>query len=118
MKWARRSRQKSSSSSGVDVDTHPRLDHREHGLAPLLVGDADHGHVGDGRVLEQHGVDLGRVDVHAAGDDQVGRAVGEEQEPVLVDAADVAEREVVAAIGAVGLVRVAEVLEAGGARRP
>ena len=66
-------------------------------------------------MLEQHRVDLGGIDVHAAGDDEVGGAVGEEEEAVLVDAADVAEGEVVASVGAVGLVRVAEVLEAGGA---
>ena len=61
---------------------------------------------------EEHGVDLGRVDVHAAGDDEVGGAVGEEEEAVVVDAADVAEGEEVAAVGRPGLVVVAEVLEA------
>ena len=51
-------------------------------------------------MAEQHGLDLGRIDVDAAADDQVGAAVGEEQVAVVVDVADVAEREVVAPVGA------------------
>ena len=83
-----------------------------HRLAPLVVGHADGGGVADRGVLEQHRVDLGRVDVHAAGDDEVGGAVGEEQVAVVVEVADVAEGEVVAPVRPVGLVRVLEVVEA------
>ena len=42
----------------------------------------------------QHRLDLGRIDVHAAADDEVRAAVGEEEVAVVVDVADVAEREV------------------------
>ena len=93
------------------VDLRLRLDDREDTLAPLVVGDPDGAGISHRGVLEQHGVDLGGVDVHAAGDDEVGRTIGEEEEAVLVDPADVAEGEVVAAIGGSGLLLVAEVLE-------
>ena len=66
----------------------------------------------DGGVREQHRVDLPRVDVHAAGDDQVRGAVGEEEEAVVVEVAHVAEGEVLASVGAVGLGVVLEVAEA------
>ena len=73
------------------------LDRGDDDLAPLVVGHADDTGVADRRVPEQHRLDLGRIDVHAAADDEVGAAVGEEEVAVLVDVADVAEREVVAA---------------------
>ena len=79
------------------LDAGSQLDDGEHRFAPLLVGHADDRRVADRGVLEQDRVDLGRIDVHAAGDDQVGAAVGEEQVAVVVEVADVAEREVVAA---------------------
>ena len=63
-------------------------------------------------MLEQHVVDLGRVDVAAAEDDEVGAAVGEEEVAVVVDVPDVAQGEVVAAVRRLGLVAVLEVLEA------
>ena len=47
-------------------------------------------------MADQHRLDLGRIDVHAAADDEVRAAVGEEEVAVGVDVADVAEREVVA----------------------
>src|SRR5947207_2112079 len=71
-----------------------QLDHREHLLTPFRVRDPDDGDVGDRGMLEQRGVHLGRVDVHTARDDEVGGAVGEEQETVVVEIAQVAEREV------------------------
>ena len=40
-------------------------------LAQIRMRDADHGHLGDGRVLVQHLLDLPRVHVVAAPDDQV-----------------------------------------------
>ena len=41
----------------------------------------------------EHLLGLGRVDVDATGHDHVGEAVGDEHEPVVVDVADLAERE-------------------------
>src|SRR6266516_3846815 len=58
------------------LDARAQLDHCEHLFAPLRVRDADDGGVGQGGMVEQHRVDLGRVDVHAARDDEVGAAVG------------------------------------------
>ena len=52
-------------------------DERLDGLAPLLVGHADDGRLGDGRVLEQAVLDLDRRDVLAARDDHVLLAVGD-----------------------------------------
>src|SRR5437870_10644078 len=53
-------------------------DERLHRLTPLLVGDADHGDLGDGRVLVEAVLDLDRRDVLAAGDDHVLLAVGDD----------------------------------------
>ena len=50
-------------------------------------------------MLQQDGVDFGRVDVHPAGDDEVGGAVGQEQEALVVHVAHVAQGEVVAPEG-------------------
>jgi hypothetical protein len=63
-------------------------------------------------VGEEHRLDLGRVDVDAAGDDEVGAAVGEEQPAVVVEVADVAEGVPLALVGALGLALVLEVGEA------
>src|SRR2546429_30459 len=46
-------------------------------LAPLAVGAADHGCLAHVRVLEQHLLDLARIDVGAARDDEILRAVHE-----------------------------------------
>ena len=90
----RRQNARSSSAELVaGVDAVGRLDDRLDLLAPVVVGDAEHGDVGDLRVREQHALDLGRVDVHAARDDHVGLAVAEEQVAVLVEVADVADGE-------------------------
>ena len=61
------------------------LDHRLHLFAPVLVGDAEHGGVAHLRMRQQHALDLGRVDVHAAGDDHVDLAVAQEQVAVFVE---------------------------------
>ena len=87
----------SAASASRRLDARLRLDDGHHDLAPLVVGHADHADVADRGMAEQHRLDLGRIDVHAAGDDEVGAAVGEEEVAVVVDVADVAEREVVAA---------------------
>ena len=115
-----RSRHHSTSSSATLGDGSTPgvgLDRRHHDLAPLVVGDADDADVADRGMADQHRLDLGRIDVHAAADDEVRAAVGEEEVAVVVDVADVAEREVVAAVGAVGLLGRLVVLEAAGRRR-
>ena len=89
-----------------------RLDHGLDLLAHVVVGDAEHGDVADARVGEDLALDLGRVDVHAPGDDHVALAVAEEQEAVLVEVADVADgEEPVGVVVLVGLGLVALVLE-------
>ena len=93
-------------------DSGLQLDDREHHLAPLGIGNADHRDVADGRMREQLGLDLRGIDVDAARDDEVRRAIGEEQVAVVVEIADVAEREVVAAVARGRLVRVLVVVEA------
>jgi hypothetical protein len=82
-----------SSSGSFGVGGH--LDGVHHGLdlfAEVLVGHAEHGHVEHLGVHGEHVLGLLGVDVHAAGDDHVRLAVGEVEEAVLVDVADVAER--------------------------
>jgi hypothetical protein len=80
-------------------------------FAPLVVRHADRRDIADGGVLDEDGVDRGLVDVHAAGDDHVRGAIGEEQVPVVVQVADVSQREVVAPVRRGGLHRVVVVLE-------
>ena len=67
-------------------DDDERGDH----LAPLVVGDADDGDLGDGRVAEDGVLHLDRGDVLAAGDDHVLLAVGDGQVAAVVDRAAVA----------------------------
>ena len=76
-------------SSASDGAPRPgcELDGRDHDLAPFLVGTADHADVADRRMLEQDGLDLGRIDVHPAADDQVRAAIGEEEIAIGVDVA-------------------------------
>ena len=61
-----------------------------HGLAPAVIGYADHRDVADSGVLGQHGLDLGRKDVLAAGDDHVAKSIDDGQVAGRVDGADVA----------------------------
>src|SRR5215467_4170076 len=61
-------------------------------------------------------LDLRRVDVRTAGDDHVGLAVTQEQVPVLVEIADVADGEEAVPPGGRGLARVALVHEVGQVR--
>jgi hypothetical protein len=51
-------------------------------LAPLGARPPDHRHLGDRRVLQQHFLDLARIDVAAAADDHVLGAVLQRQEAV------------------------------------
>src|SRR6185437_11307991 len=90
------------------------LDERGHRLPHLRVGHADDRDVVDGRVQREHVLGFLRVDVDAAGDDRERLAVGEEQEAVLVEVADVAEGGpvgVVPVLGSPGLIRVVVVGE-------
>src|ERR1700742_2917886 len=50
-------------------------DERFHRLAPTVVGDADDGDLADRRMLGDHALDLGRVDVQPAADDHVAGPV-------------------------------------------
>ncbi len=85
-------------------------------LTPLVVGDAEHGGIGHRLVLDQHLLDLGRVDVDPTRDDHVGGPVGQEHPPVFVHPADVADG-VGAGLeeGRLGLLRGVVVLEHLGA---
>ena len=91
-----------------------RLHHRLHLLAELLVRHADHRDVCDLGVGDEQVLDFLRVDVHAARDDHEVLAIGEVEEAVGVDVADVAERRPAFAAARVrGLLRVVVVLEGG-----
>ena len=98
----------SRSSAGLGLDAGHQLDDGLDLLALVLVGDADDGGVEHLVVGDQEVLGLLRVDVHAARDDHVRLAVGEEQVAVLVDVADVADRRPgaggVAALGRLGVV--------------
>src|SRR5262249_31331588 len=72
------------------------LDDRDQRSPPARVGDADHRHVDDVGMRGEDVLDLERVDVHAARDDHVVLAVGDEEIAVGVEVAHVADREVVA----------------------
>ena len=72
-------------------------DRRVHDLAPLLRRDPEHRDVIDLGMLLQRRLDLGGVDVHAAGDDHVGLTVADVQVALVVPVRDVADRMEVAA---------------------
>src|SRR6185312_9462425 len=65
-------------------------DDRHADLAPLLVGNADHGSFGDRRELMQHALDFGWIDVLTARDVHVLPAVDDVVEPFLIDARGIA----------------------------
>ena len=77
---------------GAGVGHVDGLDDRLHLLAEVVVGHAEDGDVGHLRVQREDVLGLLRVHVHAAGDDHVRLAVGEVEEAVVVEVADVAER--------------------------
>ena len=68
-------------------------DRRDDDLAPALVGHADDRSLHDLRAVGQHVLELGRVDVLAAGDDHVLRAADDPVEALLVLAREVAGLE-------------------------
>src|SRR5579859_596528 len=83
-------------------------------LPHFRVGNADDGDVVDGRVQGEDVLGLLRVDVDPAGDNRERPAVGQEQEAVLVEVADVAEGgpgRMLGVLGRAGLVRVVVVGE-------
>ena len=67
---------------------------------------------------EQHGLDLRRVDVDAAADDDVGAPVAQVEETLLVEVADVAKGEPAVADRAGGLVRIVLVVEGAAVVEP
>ena len=69
---------------------------RDRLFAPALVGHADHGDLAHLRHLIDDALDFGGGDILAAGDDHVLLAVGEIEEAVVVEIADVAAAEPVA----------------------
>ena len=77
-------------SSAVASASCCQHDERRWDLARLLVGDADHGGVGDRRVGEEHRLELGRRDLEALVLDQLLDPVDDRHVTVLVDVADVA----------------------------
>ena len=72
-------------------------------LAQVVVLDADHGDLGDGLVLVERLLDLARVDVVAAADDQVLLAVDDEEVAVLVLLGHVAGEEPAVLDGLLGV---------------
>ena len=85
-------------------------DDRLHRFAPGVVGDADHRRVGDRRMTEERVLDLGRIDVLAAGHDHVLHPVIDEDVALLVHVGGVAGAHPAVADrggGRVGLVPVA-----------
>ena len=72
-----------------------RLHHHDrfHRFAPLLVGHADHGDFGDVGMVADRALDLGGIDVLAAGDDHVLDAVVDVEIAVLVEIAGVSSAQ-------------------------
>ncbi len=66
---------------------------RAHPLAPPVVGHTEDADVGHLLGLGEHGLDFCRIDVHAAGDDEVVAATVDEEVAVTVEVAEVAHRE-------------------------
>src|ERR687895_511030 len=92
---ARRNLERRQALPAVGLDVGDRAagrqrEHSVHLLAADLVGPADHRGLLDTRMLQEHILDLARIDVLSAADDHVLLAVDEEEEPVLVAVADVA----------------------------
>ena len=72
-------------------------------LAHARVGQADHRHLGNRRMVGEQALDLGRVAIEAAHDEHVLEAVGDAQVTALVEHTDIAG--VQPALGVDGLAR-------------
>ena len=100
-----------------DVRARPKLGHQlNHGLdllAQILVRRSEHGGVGDLGMGDQEVLAFLRIDVDAAGDDHERGAVGEVDEALLVDMADVADgaHRPVGRVRLRGLIRIVEIFE-------
>ena len=71
----------------------PKFDDGLDLLTGIGVGNAEHGDVADGFVLHQRAFDLRRIDVEPTDDDHVVGSDIEEEETVVVEIADVTDRE-------------------------
>ena len=69
-----------------------RLHVRGERLAELGVRNAEHRTVGDFRHGDEHGLDLGGIDIDAARDHHVGLAVADIEIALAIEVADVADR--------------------------
>src|SRR5215471_13466670 len=74
----------------LGLDHAAALDEGGNDLAPALVRDPDHGHLGDRGMQRQAAFDLDRRDVLAAADDHVVDAAGDEEIAVDVEISGVA----------------------------
>ena len=87
---ARFCRQKARISSSSSVDAVARHHEGLDQLPARGVGDADHQRLEDLGMLVEHGLHLGRVDVHPGADDHVLEPVDDAEVAVAVQLADVA----------------------------
>ena len=62
----------------------------QRGLDPACMRNADYGCLGDGRMIQQHSLDLGRVHVLATADDHVLLALDEPEISLLVEPGQIA----------------------------
>src|SRR4029450_8945908 len=74
----------------LGLDHAAALDEGGNALAPALVRDPDHGHLGDCGMQRQAAFDLDRRDVLAAADDHVVDAAGDEEIAISVEIAGIA----------------------------
>src|SRR6516165_4237418 len=74
----------------LGLDHAATLDEGGNDLAPALVRDPDHGHLGDCGMQRQAAFDLDRRDVLAAADDHVVDAAGDEEIAITVEIAGIA----------------------------
>src|SRR5215813_327373 len=74
----------------LGLDHAATLDEGANDLAPALVRDPDHGHLGDCGMQRQAAFDLDRRDVLAAADDHVLDAAGDEEIAITVEIAGIA----------------------------
>src|SRR5216683_6510948 len=74
------------------IQRHPGLQfhHRHQRLAEFVVGNPEHGAIVNAWNRMQRGLDLGGIDVDAAGDHHVALAVADEDVTVLIDVTNIA----------------------------